>query len=634
MRWILAATLLIAGQDADDPYAITKKAREKMASAKSVTIEIENAFATTTLKLKGKRFSIECSGGQLGKERISVVCDGRAVVGDGAFGSSSTAVEDFPLNPMLSFTQPVFFAIVPAKQLPPQMKTGDSYLRYGAREKRRDRDCHRIDYVHVSEEKVTIKGATWFDVESLLPVEQEVTFNEQKLTESYKVTLDAEIADSVFALQSKARLTRALAAQLARSAALYETYRGVRPETLDDLVRKPASGFWPAGGFFLRTIPRDGWGGPFTIADGTIRSHGADGKPGGTGDDEDIVATVAPAAGWKIEPPTDRLRDVYTARVHVQLLTAAVTAYRSSCRVFPKSLAELQSRSAKAEFWPEGGFAASLPRDAGGKEFRFVATPDLARIFCDGVKRLKPSELTKEETAKLAAAAPVPLTSDEIAALDKLVARLGDDDLEARESAARSLELMGARAAAEISKRADAARDKDLVARLRAVRSRIVVPPPTWQSELGSLKGVAGHGGRMGPARETSCLNNLSQLYKMQFNYMVQFGGAGKLMPKDTGPDFWLALTRTTPSLIDETLKDIFTCPGSDEEPGVCTYWGPKENINGDTYGDGDPVGMCDDPSHGDHVIILRKSADVLIVKRDDPLYKRALELLKGRDDE
>ena len=129
--------------------------------------------------------------------------------------------------------------------------------------------------------------------------------------------------------------------------------------------------------------------------------------------------------------------------------------------------------------------------------------------------------------------------------------------------------------------------------------------------------------------RTTQCANNLSNLWRMQNIYNTQFtGGQRKLMIQSTGKDFWLDLSRIPPPLLDET-SEYYVCPssGTKATKGVCTYWGPAQDVN--TMAESDPVGMCDDPHHGDEVIIFRKSGDVMQCTRDDPPYKRALQVLK-----
>lgn len=78
---------------------------------------------------------------------------------------------------------------------------------------------------------------------------------------------------------------------------------------------------------------------------------------------------------------------------------------------------------------------------------------------------------------------------------------------------------------------------------------------------------------------------NLKQLWMMEWNYAVQFGGPEKRMPDDTGSAFWIKLTKTNPPLIDESLSDIFVCPVTRARQ----YRGPSGDVN--YYGDGDPVG-------------------------------------------
>lgn len=129
-------------------------------------------------------------------------------------------------------------------------------------------------------------------------------------------------------------------------------------------------------------------------------------------------------------------------------------------------------------------------------------------------------------------------------------------------------------------------------------------------------------------AKETACANNLRQLWMMQMNYSVVFGGRTKQMPEATGPDFWLALARTTPPMIEEPEYDLFVCPFSDEKPraGFTSYRGPSKKI-GQLAG-GDAVGCC---VHADgSVNVLYKSGDVKPLGPDDPAAKAAVEGTQG----
>ncbi|HXX92367.1 MAG TPA: type II secretion system protein [Planctomycetota bacterium] len=118
-------------------------------------------------------------------------------------------------------------------------------------------------------------------------------------------------------------------------------------------------------------------------------------------------------------------------------------------------------------------------------------------------------------------------------------------------------------------------------------------------------------------ARVTSCANNLSQLWKMQNVYMSQFGGRMKSMSTLTGTQFWDALTKTQPPLIDTTMQEIFLCPVKGDSPvGEYDYNGPAKKVN--SLADGDMVGSDDRDSHKEGASdegsgnILRKSGDVL----------------------
>ena len=130
--------------------------------------------------------------------------------------------------------------------------------------------------------------------------------------------------------------------------------------------------------------------------------------------------------------------------------------------------------------------------------------------------------------------------------------------------------------------------------------------------------------------RVTSCVNNLSQLWKMEHNYMVQYGGSSKSMPLETGDAFWLKLATVTPPLIDKSLMDIFQCPVENVDDEGCDYRGPSSNVN--TFADGDAVGADVDGNHGEGKggNVLRRSGDVQTCKADDALWKSAAKTTTG----
>src|SRR6185503_12362893 len=124
-----------------------------------------------------------------------------------------------------------------------------------------------------------------------------------------------------------------------------------------------------------------------------------------------------------------------------------------------------------------------------------------------------------------------------------------------------------------------------------------------------------------------SCANNLRQLWTLQTVYMSQFGGRMKRMPADTGPAFWLALTKTVPPLIDATELEVLVCPGTGYKPreGFTSYRGPKVDVR-NVAADG-PVGACEPGSHPyGRINVLLKTGEILVAAPDDKLYKRAQE--------
>ena len=129
-------------------------------------------------------------------------------------------------------------------------------------------------------------------------------------------------------------------------------------------------------------------------------------------------------------------------------------------------------------------------------------------------------------------------------------------------------------------------------------------------------------------AKATACANNLAQLYKMQHNYTAVYGGPDRLMPRQTGGQFWLHLSVVSPPLIDATLAEIYSCPmeGNPNAPGTTDYRGPAMDINRASLLDGDPIGADNIGNHGSREggNVIRKSGDVLTVSEIDPLWQEA----------
>ncbi len=125
-------------------------------------------------------------------------------------------------------------------------------------------------------------------------------------------------------------------------------------------------------------------------------------------------------------------------------------------------------------------------------------------------------------------------------------------------------------------------------------------------------------------ARTVHCANNLKQLWIMQCNYMVQYGGSQKLMPRETGDAFWLKLSKEPTKLIDESLREIYQCPVENVDDEGCDYRGPASDVL--KYADGDPVGADVDGNHGigKGGNVIRKSGDVQTVGTNDALWAKA----------
>jgi hypothetical protein len=121
-------------------------------------------------------------------------------------------------------------------------------------------------------------------------------------------------------------------------------------------------------------------------------------------------------------------------------------------------------------------------------------------------------------------------------------------------------------------------------------------------------------------SRLRECANNLGLLWKMQWVNKCQFSSRKPFL-RNPGKEFWLALSKTSPPLIDVSVAEVYSCPvRGGGRPGETHYLGPRVDVN--TLSDGDPVG-CDEPfnhspdgSEGGHV--LRKSGDLMEVSGPD----------------
>ncbi len=123
--------------------------------------------------------------------------------------------------------------------------------------------------------------------------------------------LAAIVMPRFFGQGEKAKITAARVQMKVIEDALhqYEIENGGYPTTeqgLDALVKKPSVGTvpprWREGGYLEKTtVPKDPWGNPYVYtspgANGTdydLYSYGADGAPGGEGNNKDISAKDEP----------------------------------------------------------------------------------------------------------------------------------------------------------------------------------------------------------------------------------------------------------------------------------------------------------------------------------------------------
>jgi general secretion pathway protein G len=105
--------------------------------------------------------------------------------------------------------------------------------------------------------------------------------------------LAALVGPSLFGNLEKGKRTTA-AAQISNLASALDSYRidvGRYPETLEGLVENDTGrNAW--AGPYMRELPADPWGNDYYYEaqdrDFVLLSHGADGAPGGEGDDADV----------------------------------------------------------------------------------------------------------------------------------------------------------------------------------------------------------------------------------------------------------------------------------------------------------------------------------------------------------
>lgn len=370
---------------------------------------------------------------------------------------------------------------------------------------------------------------------------------------------------------------QALAERVATSVNLFTLYTGHWPNSLEDLTDKPEGGFW------YGVLPKEAqWkNGTVTCGKASVR--------------------VAPPTRRAIVPPTQRLREFYSARIRLQLVQARVAAY---VREFGR-----------------------LPTDAGELPPGVSVVPlkDSFRIRVDH-PAIRENQLTEAEKKALEEGARLSLTETERREIHAWIDRISDDDFEPRDEASKKLLALGPYVREFLLERVPKTEDPEVRERIQKLVDSIPAVPPAWRTELRGLTVVML---LQGAVEDGDCMNNLSRLWELQSNYMVQFGGPQKQMPPDLGKEFWLKLSTPPTVLIDVSLRSIYVCPLSGKEPkfAECDYYGPASDVNG--YTDGDPVGMCDYEGHGYQVVLLLKSGEIRMVSAGDSLRDLAARKLK-----
>lgn len=371
------------------------------------------------------------------------------------------------------------------------------------------------------------------DPETGIPLRREMDFMGSQLKTTFSsFAFDEEIPDGEFKFQTAARLARARAIQVARSVDLFTKYTGRLPVSLDELVSRPADlredVFWPEGGFVLgKAVPRDPWGRDFVVktVDGepSVGTLGSDGKGGPDSAGVELQKPTSQAVG----APTPRLRDHYTARVTVQLMAAAVEAYKSAYGELPRKKAVLWERPEWAEIWPEGGWIpGGVPKDPWGRPYRMISDKGYVRVMVSDYreKSVKARELTAGERAALEETAQPKLGEADRKRLERAIRDLADDDLAARDDAAGVIAEMGLRAVPVLDRRLESVRDPERRARLRQIRGSIRIPTPAWRKELTSLSRyvrVQGHTGFRGQraSNERNASASLKTLCTAQYDF-------------------------------------------------------------------------------------------------------------------
>lgn len=517
------ALLLAAAPDDGQAREALSALRKSWESAETLSMDFSvtvsgagrnDDFVSGSIRLKGKdRWAISLlSELRRRPDRnagITITCDGTRVVSQGR--SADPDSDPKALGAQLRRTLPeslyLIYGLAGARGPIPDSPAMDmDKVKDGGTETINGVEYRIVQY-DVVIERDTVGVKAWIDAAGPRLLKRELAPGRNSrgfvLRESMtKIVVNGPIEDSTFTYASQRRLAVALTNQLARSIALYETFTGRTPATLEDLVTRPQDLapdiLWPAGGYVLGgVVPKDPWGQPYELSVSGDRlvllGKGADGKAGGTGDDADIRVEVPFSLRMAVTGPTPRLRNQYEARIAIHLLTAAVKAYRETYGELPRKRADLWEKQERETVWPDGGWipGKKLPLDPWGEEFRLITDAGSARILVQDPKaRALPFKLlSEEERSALERGGKALLTNAERDSIAKLIQKLRDDDFETRDKADKEMRRFGPAMEDAIGEHLTLEKDAEVRARLEAIRRSLPRPVPPWKAELATLAG-------------------------------------------------------------------------------------------------------------------------------------------------
>jgi len=477
-------------------------------------------FVSGSIRLKGQdHWSLSLKSEMKHRQdrdgAMTMTCDGTRVVTQGR--NPDPQMDPKTLATRLRRTLPeslyLIYGLVAARGPIPESPALDADKVKDGGTETIDGVAYRIVQYEVTIERDAVAVRAWIDPSGPTLLKRELSPGKGRggfvLRETMtKIVVNAPIEDGTFVYASRRRMAVALAKQLAGSIALYESFTGRTPATLDDLFSRPkdlAEGvIWPAGCFVLDgVVPRDPWGRPYELAVRgdrlVVTGKGADGKDGGTGDDEDFRVEAPFSFRMAVTAPTPRLRNQYEARITLQLIAAAVKAYRETYGELPRKKADLWEKPDPGALWPEGGWipGKKMPLDPWGEEFRLITDLGSARILVQDPKaRTLPFKLlTEEERAGLERGAKARLTAAERETIAGLVQKLRDDDFETREKADKEMRRYGPAMEEAIGEHLLQEKDAEVRARLEGIRRSLPRPVPPWKAELAMLAvGIYGDG--------------------------------------------------------------------------------------------------------------------------------------------